>query len=179
MKNALWCVSICAALLAGTVASAQTTDPTVPPPATTGGNSIVDVVANNPKLQTLSKLLESSGLADELKEQGKNGIGFTLFAPSDDAFKKVSQDMMDKLGADKEMLRKVLSYHILSRPMMATALINGQKLRTKEKEDLVVKTEGQALMINLAQVTQKDIAATNGLIDIIDMVLMPPSMDKG
>ena len=131
--------------------------------------SITDTAARTPQLSTLSKLLNDSGLAETLRGTGP----FTVFAPSDEAFKGLSAKTMADLAADKEMLRAVLTYHVVPGKVMAADVKNGN-VKTVQGANVALATAGSFVTIEEALVTQADVAATNGVVHVIDKVLMPP-----
>ena len=149
-----------AAISLATLAGCATT----PMPAT-----IADTAARTPQLSTLSKLLNDAGLADTLRGTGP----FTVFAPSNEAFKAVSAKTMAELAADKELLKSVLTYHVLPGKVMAADAKNGN-VKSVQGANLAVSKAGTFITVEDALVTNADVAATNGVVHIIDKVLMPP-----
>jgi len=137
---------------------------TTPMPTT-----IADTAARTPQLSTLSKLLNDAGLADTLRGTGP----FTVFAPSNEAFKAVSAKTMAELAADKELLKSVLTYHVLPGKVMAADAKNGN-VKSVQGANLAVSKAGTFITVEDALVTNADVAATNGVVHIIDKVLMPP-----
>ena len=137
---------------------------TTPTPTT-----IADTAARTPQLSTLTKLLNDAGLADTLRGAGP----FTVFAPSDEAFKAVPAKTMAELAANKELLKSVLSYHLLAGKVTAADAKNGN-LKSVQGADLAVSKSGSFVTVEDAVVTQGDVAASNGVLHIIDKVLMPP-----
>lgn len=137
---------------------------TTPAPTTLAGT-----VAATPQLQTLGKLLADAGLADTL-----NGTGpFTVFAPSDEAFKALPAKTMAELAADKVLLKSVLSFHVLAGKVMAADVKNGN-LKSVQGANLALSKAGSFVTVEEAVVTQADLPATNGVVHIIDKLLMPP-----
>ena len=137
---------------------------TTPPPTT-----IADTAARRPELSTLSKLLADAGLTDTLRGAGP----FTVFAPSNDAFKAVPAKTMAELAADKELLKSVLSYHVLAGKLTSADAKNGN-LKTVQGANVAVGKAGTFVTVEEAVVTEADVAATNGVIHVIDKVLLPP-----
>ena len=135
------------------------------PQATT----ITDTAARTPQLSTLSRLINEAGLAETLRGAGP----YTVFAPSDEAFKAVPAETMAKLAADKEMLRSVLSYHVLAGRVNADAVKNGNA-KTVQGATVALSRAGTFVTVEDAVVQTPDLAATNGVIHIVDSVLMPP-----
>jgi uncharacterized surface protein with fasciclin (FAS1) repeats len=137
---------------------------TTPAPTT-----ITDTVARDPQLSTLSKLLAEAGLADTLRGAGP----YTLFAPTDEAFKAVPAKTMADLAANKEALRSVLGFHVLPGSVRSTDVKVGS-LKSVQGANLAVASAGSMLTVEDAVVIQADVAATNGVIHVIDRVLTPP-----
>ncbi len=137
---------------------------TTPAPAT-----IADTAARTPQLSTLNKLINDAGLADTLRGTGP----FTVFAPSDEAFKAVPAKTMAELAANKEMLKEVLTYHVLAGKVTSAEAKNGN-VKTVQGANVSVAKAGTFVTIEDAVVTQADLPATNGVLHIIDKVLMPP-----
>lgn len=137
---------------------------TTPAPTT-----LADTVARNPQLSTLNKLLADAGLTDTLRGAGP----YTVFAPTDDAFKAVPAKTLADLAANKELLRSVLSYHVLPGSVKSTDVKVGS-LKTVQGATVAVASAGSMLTVEDAVVTQADVPATNGVIQIVDRVLMPP-----
>ena len=137
---------------------------TTPTPTT-----IADTAARTPQLSTLTKLLNDAGLADTLRGAGP----YTVFAPSDEAFKAMPVKTMAELAANKELLKSVLSYHLLAGKVTAADAKNGN-LKSVQGADLAVSKAGSFVTVEDAVVTEADVAASNGVLHIIDKVLMPP-----
>jgi len=137
--------------------------------STPAPTTIADTAARTPQLSTLSKLINDAGLADTLRGAGP----FTVFAPSDEAFKAVSAKTLAELAADKELLKSVLSFHVLPGKVMAADVKNGN-VKTVQGANLAVSRAGTFVTVEDAVVQQADVPATNGVIHIIDKVLMPP-----
>ena len=132
--------------------------------------NVVDTAASNPQFKTLTKLINDAGLADTLKGTGP----FTVFAPTDAAFAQVPKATMETLAKDKERLRQVLSYHVVPGRVMA-AEVKAGNVKTVSGADLPLSRTGNFVGVDQALVTQADIAATNGVIHVIDQVLIPPA----
>jgi len=149
-----------AALLAGLLGACATT------PAPT---SIADTVASTAQLSTLGKLIADAGLTDTLRGPGP----FTLFAPSDEAFKALPAKTVAELSSDKALLMSVLSFHVLPGKITSAEAKNGN-LKSVQGSNLAVAKAGTFVTIEDAVVQQADLPATNGVIHVIDKVLMPP-----
>ncbi len=128
---------------------------------------IVDTAVAAGNFKTLATALQAAGLVDTLKGPGP----FTVFAPTDEAFAKVPKDQLDALLKDKARLTKVLTYHVVPGKVMAKDVKPG-KVKTVQGSELTVSTTG-GVMVDNAKVTATDIAADNGVIHVIDSVIMP------
>ena len=157
MKAITLSTLIAAALLAGACASTPT--PT----------SVTDTAARTPQLSTLNKLIGDAGLADTLRADGP----YTVFAPSDDAFKAVPAKTMAELAGNKQLLKDVLSYHVVPGKVTAAEVKNGNA-KTVQGANLALGKSGTYVTVEDAMVTQADVPASNGVVHIIDRVLMPP-----
>ncbi|WP_426178066.1 fasciclin domain-containing protein [Massilia sp. TWR1-2-2] len=129
---------------------------------------IVDTAKSTGSFKTLLAAVEAAGLVDTLKGPGP----FTVFAPTDKAFAKIPKAKLAALLKDKEALAKVLTYHVVSGKIMAADVKPG-KVKTVEGGSVTVKIKGGKVMIDNAHVAKTDIAADNGVIHVIDTVLMP------
>jgi uncharacterized surface protein with fasciclin (FAS1) repeats len=129
---------------------------------------IVDTAKSAGTFNTLVTAVEAAGLVDTLKGPGP----FTVFAPTDAAFAKIPKDKLAALLKDKAALTKVLTYHVVSGKVMAADVKPGM-VATVEGSTVTVKANGGKVMIDKAHVTKTDIAADNGVIHVVDTVLMP------
>ena len=147
-----------------------------PAPADTSSMTITEVVADNPDFSTLLAAVEAAGLAETLSGEGP----FTVFAPTDDAFAALPEGTLDTLlePENKDQLASILTYHVVPAEVMAADVTAGEVTTvngatfTISTDDGVVITDGQG---NQATVTQTDIEASNGVIHVIDAVLLPPA----
>jgi len=128
---------------------------------------IVDTAVSAGTFNTLAKALTAAGLVDTLKGPGP----FTVFAPTDEAFAKLPKAQLDALLADKAKLTAVLTYHVVSGKVMAKDVKAG-KVKTVQGSDLTVATAG-GVMVDGARVTATDIISDNGVIHVIDSVVLP------
>ncbi len=152
------------ALLAATTALALAGCASTPAPAT-----ITDTAARTPQLSTLAKLINDAGLADTLRGAGP----FTVFAPTDEAFKAVPAATMAQLAKDKQMLMAVLNYHVIPGKVTSAEVKTGN-VKTVQGGNVAVSKAGTFVTVEDAVVTQADVAATNGVVHVIDKVLLPP-----
>ena len=129
---------------------------------------IIDTAKSAGTFKTLLAAVEAAGLGDTLRGPGP----FTVFAPTDKAFAKIRKAKLAALLKDKEALAKVLTYHVVPGKLMAADVKPG-KLKTVEGGSVTVKINGGKVMIDKAYVAKTDIAADNGVIHVIDTVLMP------
>ncbi len=128
---------------------------------------IVDTAVAAGSFKTLATALEAAGLISTLKGAGP----FTVFAPTDEAFAKVPKEQLDALLKDKAALTKVLTYHVVPGKVMAKDVKAG-KVKTVQGSALTVTTDG-GVMVDGAKVVATDVAASNGVIHVIDSVVMP------
>lgn len=128
---------------------------------------IVDTAVAAGNFKTLATALQAAGLVDTLKGKGP----FTVFAPTDAAFAKIPKDQLDALLKDKAALTKVLTYHVVPGKVMAKDVKAG-KVKTVQGGELTVATAG-GVTVDGAKVSATDIAADNGVIHVIDSVVMP------
>ncbi len=138
---------------------------------------IVDTAASDPQFSTLVGLIKDAGLVDALKK-GE----FTVFAPTNDAFKKVSAETMAALGKDKELLKSVLTYHVVPTKVMAKDVKAGESPKTVQGTAFMIEVKDGKVSVGnkqgMANVTKTDIVASNGVIHVIDSVIIPPAADK-
>jgi uncharacterized surface protein with fasciclin (FAS1) repeats len=128
---------------------------------------IVDTAVAAGSFKTLATALQAAGLIDTLKGKGP----FTVFAPTDEAFAKVPKDQLDALLKDKAKLTAVLTYHVVPGKVMA-ADVKAGKVKTVQGSEITVGTMGGVTVDN-AKVVKTDIVADNGVIHVIDSVIMP------
>ncbi|MFO7571829.1 MAG: fasciclin domain-containing protein [Gaiellaceae bacterium] len=135
---------------------------------------IVDTAVAAGNFTTLASLLEATGLVDTLKGDGP----FTVFAPTDDAFAALPEGTLDELGQPEnaDQLEAILLYHVAEGETFSGDLSDGQEVETVQGATLTVSIDDSgAVQINDANVTQADIGASNGVIHVIDAVLLPPT----
>jgi transforming growth factor-beta-induced protein len=142
-------------------------------PATAEGD-IVAVAASNGSFSTLVTAVEAAGLVDTLKGEGP----FTVFAPTDDAFKAVPADLLAKLllPGNKAVLAKVLTYHVIPGKVSA-ADVQAGPAKTVEGSDVTLAVDGTTVKVNDATVITADVPASNGVIHVIDKVILPADFD--
>ena len=150
-----------------TVAATDTTEM-----ATEVGN-IVAVAQGNPEFSTLVAAVTAAGLGEALSGEGP----FTVFAPTNAAFEALPAGLLEKLllPENKEVLTKILTYHVVPAKVMAADVAAGD-VTTLEGSAFAITTEG-GVKVNASNVTATDVAASNGVIHVIDAVLVPASVD--
>ena len=135
-------------------------------------NTIMDIVATSPDHTVLQTALETAGLNNTL-----NGSdNFTLFAPTDAAFGMIPDEVIQAILADQDALTAILLYHVTPGPTQAASLQDGQMIMTVNGADITVTIDNGNVFINNAQVTVTDLAASNGIVHVIDAVLLPPGV---
>ena len=135
--------------------------------------TIVQVAASNPDFSTLVTLLQAAGLDETLSGPGP----FTVFAPTNDAFAKLPQATLDALLADPTGdLTQILLYHVLGEELMASQISDGLTKATVQGSNVSFSVQGNTVKIDDATITATDIIASNGVIHVIDTVLMPPML---
>jgi uncharacterized surface protein with fasciclin (FAS1) repeats len=129
---------------------------------------IVDTAVAAGSFKTLATALEAAGLIATLKGEGP----FTVFAPTDEAFAKIPEADLKALIADKEKLTKVLTYHVVAGKIMAADVVKLKNAKTVEGQSITIDTS-DGVKVDNAKVIKTDVMATNGVIHVIDTVLMP------
>jgi len=130
--------------------------------------NIVQTAVKAGSFQTLVKAVQAAGLADVLSGRGP----YTVFAPNDAAFAKLPSGTVDNLLKDKSKLRDVLTYHVVEGRHMAADVAQQQSLKTVQGQNITVDAKG-GVKVDAASVVQADIEADNGVIHVIDSVIMP------
>ena len=130
---------------------------------------IVDTAVEAGSFKTLAAALQAADLISTLKSEGP----FTVFAPTDAAFAKIPKADLDALLGDKRTLTDVLTYHVVSGKVMAADVVKLTQAKTMEGSPVKIKVVDGKVMINNANVSATDIAASNGVIHVIDTVIMP------
>jgi uncharacterized surface protein with fasciclin (FAS1) repeats len=131
--------------------------------------NIIDTAVAAGNFKTLATALTQAGWVDAL-----NGAGpFTVFAPTDEAFAKIPKETLDAVLADKEKLTAILTYHVVAGKVMAKDVMGMTSGKTLQGSDVAVKVENNEVWINQSKVIKADIECSNGVIHVIDSVLMP------
>ena len=135
------------------------------------GKDIVDTAVAAGSFNTLATALKAAGLVETLKGKGP----FTVFAPTDDAFKKLPAGTLEKLLADKAQLTKVLTYHVVAGKVMAADVVKLSEAKTVEGSAVKISAKDGKVKVNDANVVKTDVGASNGVIHVIDAVILPPA----
>lgn len=167
------------AAAAAPASSSATATPSPSPSESMAGSDIVDTAVAAGDFTTLAAALEAAGLVETLKGEGP----FTVFAPTDAAFAKLPAGTVETLLKDpKGDLTQILTYHVVPGKVLAADVVklDGQKVTTVQGGDLTVGVDGDKVSLtdaagNTVNVTATDIEASNGVIHVIDTVLMPPA----
>ena len=163
----------CAPAVASTVAPAPTSAPAAQMPEPTvaaeAAKDIVDTAVSAGSFKTLVAAVQAAGLVDVLKGTGP----FTVFAPSDEAFAKLPAGTVENLLKDPKALGDILKYHVVAGKVMAADVVKLTEAETLLGNSVTIKVEGGKVMVNDANVVTTDIAASNGVIHVIDTVLLP------
>lgn len=182
MKH-IFLLVVAAALVLSACAPAATSTPTQPPmptatpvspTATPAPKTIVDIAVADGRFSTLVTAVQAAGLVETLSGEGP----FTVFAPTDDAFAKLPKETLENLlkPENKDQLVKILTYHVVPGKVMASDVVKLSEAQTAAGEPIAIKVEGNKVFVNDAQVILTDIEASNGVIHVIDTVILPPSM---
>jgi uncharacterized surface protein with fasciclin (FAS1) repeats len=142
----------------------------------TADGTVVDVAVASGEFPTLVAAIEAAGLVETLSGEGP----FTVFAPTEEAFAAALESLgltAEELLADTELLTSVLTYHVLPTEAMAEAVLtlDGESVATVNGADVTISVDGDTVMVNDATVVATDIKASNGVIHVIDAVLIPPA----
>jgi uncharacterized surface protein with fasciclin (FAS1) repeats len=141
--------------------------------AATDDATIADVVSTNDDFSTLLTALETAGLTETLSAEGP----FTVFAPTNDAFAAIDEATLNALLADQEALEQVLLYHVVAGEVMAADVVELDEATTVQGEPITITVDGETVTLNdTTTVVETDITAANGVIHVIDSVLLPPDV---
>ncbi|MBY6205356.1 fasciclin domain-containing protein [Halomonas denitrificans] len=130
---------------------------------------IVDTAVEAGSFNTLATALEAAGLVETLKGEGP----FTVFAPTDEAFAKIPSEQLNALLADQEQLTAVLTYHVVAGKVTAADVVELDSATTVQGSDIDISVTDSGVMVDDANVVTTDIMASNGVIHVIDTVLIP------
>lgn len=131
-------------------------------------SDIVDTAIAAEEFDTLVQAVQAAGLVETLKGEGP----FTVFAPTDEAFAKLPAGTLESLLADKDKLVEILTYHVVPGRVMAADVVNLSSAKTVQGQSVSISTSN-GVQIDGANVVQTDIQASNGVIHVIDTVILP------
>jgi uncharacterized surface protein with fasciclin (FAS1) repeats len=155
--------------------TAPTTTPTTSSaaPAETSG-SIVDVASANPSLKMMTAAIQAAGLTSTLQGKGP----FTVFAPTDQAFASVPAATRQRVlqPENRAILTRILTYHVVSGEITSSQLKSGD-VKTVEGKTIDIQVNSERVTVNDAKVTQPDIRANNGVIHVVDRIIIPPDVN--
>ncbi len=135
--------------------------------------NLVETAVGAGSFKTLVSLVGQAGLADTLASGGT----FTVFAPTDAAFDKVPQETLSALAADPQQLKAVLLYHVAKGELRARKVVKRKSIKTLNGARVKVRVKRRAVKVNNARVVKANVGASNGVIHVIDRVLLPPAGD--
>jgi uncharacterized surface protein with fasciclin (FAS1) repeats len=137
----------------------------------TSARDIVDTAVAAGSFTTLAKALEAAGLVETLKGAGP----FTVFAPTDDAFAKLPPGTLETLlkPENRAKLKRILTYHVVPGRVMAADVVKLHSAKAVSGDTMAIATHGSGVTVDNAHVVKTDIAATNGVIHVIDAVILP------
>jgi uncharacterized surface protein with fasciclin (FAS1) repeats len=146
-------------------------EPTAAPAAEADLN-IAEVATADGRFKTLVTAVGTAGLAETLTSEGP----YTVFAPTDEAFAKLPAGTVEALLKDPEKLKGILLYHVVPGKVMAADVVKLTSAKTAQGEEVAIKVDGDKVTVNDAMVVITDIPASNGVIHVIDRVILPPGM---
>ena len=175
MKRIVWVLMLIVLVLLTAAGCTQPTPPATPTPTATPTpepmKNIVEIAAADGRFTTLVAAVQAAGLVDTLSGPGP----FTVFAPTDDAFSKLPPGTVDTLLMDPQGdLTQILLYHVVPGKYMAADVVKETSLMTAEGSPLTVSVNGSTVMVDGATIVIADIEADNGVIHVIDAVMLPP-----
>jgi uncharacterized surface protein with fasciclin (FAS1) repeats len=140
-------------------------------PVSAGGykKDIVDTAISAGSFNTLVKAVQAAGLVETLKGEGP----FTVFAPTDEAFAKLPKGTLESLLQDKAKLTAILTYHVIPGKVMAADVVNLKSAKSVLGQEIAIKADGSGVMVDNANVIKTDIETSNGVIHVIDSVILP------
>jgi uncharacterized surface protein with fasciclin (FAS1) repeats len=140
-------------------------------PSPAASKNIVQVAAGNPQFSTLTSLIKKAGLVSALS--GKSNL--TVFAPTNAAFAKLPKATLKKVQSDKKLLTSILTYHVVKGAVPASKVVtlNGKSVKTLNGKSVKIAVKSGKVYVNKARVTKTDVKASNGVIHVINQVLIP------
>ncbi|XP_074466479.1 periostin-like isoform X5 [Sebastes fasciatus] len=140
------------------------------------GNNMKEVLDVSDELSSFRSAVINAGMMDKLDQPGH----YTLFAPTDEAFDKLSPDYMERIMGDKDVIAALVKYHMLTSVQCSEAIMAGSIYETEEGSNIEIGCNGDSLTVNgIKMVLKKDVVTTNGVIHYIDQVLIPDSAKQG
>jgi transforming growth factor-beta-induced protein len=133
--------------------------------------TVMDIIEGSDVHTILTTAINIAGLNDALRAEGP----FTVFAPTDDAFNALPEGTIEEVIANPDLLTSILLYHVVAARALSTDLSDGQSIETLEGQSVIVSINSQGVFINSAQVIAADLEADNGVVHVIDAILLPPS----
>lgn len=163
MKRYILLLAVVTALVGSTAATA--------PAQPRQSRDIVQTAVAAGQFKTLARLLTKAGLVGALEKPGP----YTVFAPTDAAFAKVPKKTLDGLLANKAKLKAVLLYHVVAGRVTAADVTKLSSAKTLDGKTVRIRVSGTNVFVNTAKVTKPDVMATNGVIHVVNRVLIPPT----
>jgi len=160
-----------AALIATAVAIVAVSAPAATSTPTAAQKNLVQTAVAAGQFKTLVSLVKKAGLASTLRGPG----AFTVFAPTDAAFQKVPKKTLNELLRNKAKLKAVLLYHVVSGKVTAADVVKLSSATTLNGKDVRIRVSGSNVFVNNAKVTKPDVIAANGVIHVVNRVLIPPA----
>ena len=160
-------LALVAVVFASLVAAAAPASPASP----AASKNIVQVAAGNPQFSTLAGLIQKAGLVSALSGKSK----LTVFAPTNAAFAKLPKATLKKVQGDKKLLTSILTYHVVKGAVPASKVVklNGESVKTLNGKRVKIAVKSGKVYVNKARVTKTDVKASNGVIHVINQVLIP------
>jgi uncharacterized surface protein with fasciclin (FAS1) repeats len=170
MKVITASIAVAALVAVAAIGGGRATAEAAPAQSAKQANIVQTAVAAG-QFKTLASLLKTAGLAKTLQGKGP----FTVFAPTDAAFAKVPKSTLAALGKDKAQLRAVLLYHVASGKVGSARVVKLSSVKTLNGAKVRIKVSGGKVYVGGARVTTPDVKASNGVIHVINKVLLPPA----
>ncbi len=137
--------------------------------------SIVGLAVGTDKLSTLVTAVKKAKLVGVLNKKGP----FTVFAPTNEAFKKIPADKLNAILKNKKLLKKILTYHVVPGTVTASQVVKLKEAKTVQGEKIMIQVKnGKVILNGSSTVVATDIQARNGVVHVIDTVILPPSLTK-
>jgi len=174
-RTALQALAASAMMLSAVAApSLAMAQPATARPASQATKNIVEIASETSGFATLVAAVKAAGLVETLSGPGP----FTVFAPTDEAFAKLPKELLESLlkPENKDILTSILTYHVVPGNVTAADVVKLNSAKTAQGEDVAIKVDGGNVMVNDAKVTATDIMASNGVIHVIDTVILPPTV---